>query len=684
MKALGLTIVLMMAAINFAFASTRIYIPMNSDWKFYRGDVPRAEYVEFNDSDWNCVHLPHTWNNFDGQDGGTYYRGPGWYRKTFTVPPDFSGKRVFIRFGAAGMIADVYLNGKFIGEHKGGFSAFVYDITSGLNFDKSNTIAVKVDNTSPDSSERFQIPPISADFTMDGGLYRKVELIATNEMHISLLDHASPGVFISQKNVTDDYADISIRIELRNDSRVMKDLRVNSIVRDEAGKAVASSVSPVRIDAGYDAVAIQQFKMDRPHLWDGRIDPYLYRVTVSVEENGNTVDEVVQPLGVRYYKVDPDKGFYLNGKPYKLHGFCLHEDKENEGRAITDADRKQEMDYMLDIGATVVRLAHYQHATEIYNLCDKNGIVVWTEIPLVNQIEEIKSFSDNAKQQLIELIRQNFNHPSILFWGIFNEILNSKGPDPTGLVKELNALAKEEDPTRPTTSASNSDTAAVDYITDVIGLNKYFGWYNGSIDALAPFLDEWHKEHPGRAFGLSEYGAGASIYQHEDNPAQPRTDGPWHPEEYQTYVHEISWKAIEERPFVWFSTVWNGFDFSSDFRRGGFKPGVNDKGLVTQDHSTRKDSYYWYKVNWNPEPMVHITGKRFTVRDTSAIDVKVYSNAAEVELFVNGSSIGKARSEGHRFIWKNVNLIHGSNDVRAVASFDGREIDDECWWKCRE
>ncbi len=663
------------------FAQKRTEILLDGNWKFSKGNFENAYQVNYDDSGWQNVSLPNTWNNLDGQDGGTYYRGPAWYRKSFLIPANLNSKIIFIRFGAANMIADVYLNGKFVGEHKGGYAAFIFNITRFINFNSNNILAVKVDNTDPKSSKEFNLAPLDADYTMDGGLYRKVKLIVTNNVHISLTDYASPGIFITQKNVSDNHADISLLSKLENDSNKKQEITLKSSIYDSDGKLVNSNSRNISISPNSNSDYIQSFSINKPHLWNGRTDPYLYKVVVSIYENKKLFDEITQPLGLRYFKIDPDKGFFLNGKPYKLHGFCLHEDKKNEGRAISNSDRKEEMNYMLDIGATIVRLAHYQHGQEMYRLCDKNGIVVWTEIPLVNHIDTSSSFAINCEQQLKELIRQNYNHPSILFWGIFNELGNVKGPDPISLVKDLNELAKKEDSTRLTTAAANYSDIPAAFVTDVLGLNKYFGWYNGTSQELGTYLDKWHDEHPDRTIGLSEYGAGASIYQHEDNPKQPRTDGPWHPEEYQTNFHEIVWKEIEARPYIWFSTLWNGFDFASDSRNEGFQPGINDKGIITQDHATKKDAYYWYKVNWNPAPMVHITDKRFTQRDTSFINVKVYSNADEVELFVNGASIGKIKSDDHRFIWNSVQLKPGENNVRAAAQMNGKEYSDECWWK---
>ncbi len=682
MKELLLAIFFLAVYAISAAGSPRSEIPFSSNWKFSKGDVQGASRTEFNDSGWETVCLPHTWNNLDGQDGGNdYYRGPAWYRKAFELPERYEARRIFVRFGAAGFVADVFVNGRFVGEHKGGFAAFVFNITGFLNFGGTNVIAVKVDNTSPDKSQEFQIPPISADFTMDGGLYRKVNLIVTDPVHISLTDYASPGVFIMQKKVTDNLADLLVTTVLRNDTQTPADVVVRSAIFDREGKIVRQTDGKSKIEPDSDNRIIQEMRIDNPHLWNGRIDPYLYRAVVSVYIGNDLVDRVEQPLGLRYYRVDPASGFFLNGKPYELHGVALHEDKKDEGRAITDADRRLEMKDILDIGATMIRMSHYQYGQEMYRLCDKHGIVVWTEIPLVNQIVGSESFEQNAEQQLTELIRQNYNHPSVFFWGIFNEIHNAKGPDPLPLVRRLDSLAKAEDPTRPTTAASD-DEDSTNFVTDVLGFNKYYGWYYGSADDLGPYLDRWHKAHPDRAIGLSEYGAGGSIYQHEELPAkQPRTDGPWHPEEYQTQFHEISWKAIGSRPCIWFSTLWNMYDFASDSRREGFRAGINDKGIITQGHETKKDAFYWYKVNWNPQPMVHINSKMFTVRDTSVITAEVYSNAKEVELFVDGKSLGRKSSDDHRFFWNNVELSRGSNYIKAVASIDGKKYFDQCWWK---
>ncbi len=666
------------------FAFQRTEINFNDSWKFYKSNAADAENAVFDDSKWESITLPHTWNNLDGQDGGNdYYRGPAWYRKHFTIPAEYGGKKIFMKFGAANMITDVYLNGKQIGEHKGGYAAFTFDITDGILLGKENVLAVKVDNTSYLTSTEFHLAPLRADFTMCGGIHRSVELIVTDKVHITPLDYGSPGVYIKQTNVSSASANIQVTTKVKNDDNAQKNISVESIIVDREGNEVKKLNSTIVLKKTQSADVVQQTIIQQPHLWNGRIDPYLYSVKVTLKEKEKNIDAITQPLGIRYFSIDPEKGFFLNGQPYDLHGFNRHEDKKDKGRAVSDNDREEDMHAILDIGSTVVRLAHYQHADKMYELCDKNGIVAWAEIPLVDRISTEKIFGENAKSQLIELIRQNYNHPSVCFWSLFNEIYLQDGPDPAPLIRELNALAQSEDSTRPTVGALNADAPAMT-IPNAIAINKYFGWYEGNVSDFGPFLDNLHKKYPNTTIGVSEYGAGGSIFHHQEKLEKTVHNAMWHPEEYQMYMHEETWKQLKARPYLWIKALWNGFDFSVDQRTEGFSAGVNDKGLVTHDHLTKKDSYYWYKANWNSEPMVFITGKHFAARDTNQISVKVYSNANEVELFVNEKSLGTMKSEDHIFTWNSVELnAHQSNKVNAVIHVAGKELMDQCWWYCK-
>jgi hypothetical protein len=454
---------------------------------------------------------------------------------------------------------------------------------------------------------------------------------------------------------------------------------VNTIIEQADNSIVTTFTSTQSIAAETNYDFVQNTTILNPHLWNGRSDPYMYKVLVEVEVDGAVVDIVEQPLGLRYYHVDPDTGFYLNGRHYDLHGVAIHEDREDKGRAISDADRQQDIAIIMEMGCTFVRLSHYQHAEKIYDLADENGLVLWTEIPLVNQVRNITAFSNNIEQQLKELIRQNYNHPSVFFWGLYNELRTA--PDPTALVYELNTLAHQEDPTRLTTAATDKDGSFTpNWIPDIIAWNRYIGWYGGSATQFVEWADNMHTSHRAAKLGISEYGAGASIYHHQENPPAPEPGGPWHPEEYQNYFHEVHWMAIKNRPYLWCKTIWNGFDFAADQRNEGDRPGINDKGVVTRDRNTKKDTYYWYKANWSNEPVIYISSRRFTPRYKNPVEVKVYSNCESVELFVNGSLKKVKSGSGCVFLWTDIKLAVGENEIKALGKKGGQEYQDICSW----
>jgi beta-galactosidase len=396
------------------------------------------------------------------------------------------------------------------------------------------------------------------------------------------------------------------------------------------------------------------------------------------------VDRVEEPLGLRYYRVDPDNGFYLNGQPYHLHGVDRHQDFMNKGWAITEADMDTDIALIKELGATVIRCAHYQHSDYFYTLCDRAGILVWAEIPQVDIVRDTPEFEITSRNQLLDLIRQNINHPSIFAWSLFNEIGLKNTPDPERELEDLNNLAHSEDPTRPTIAATCTDRfPQMNKIPDLLGWNMYPGWYDGwgAITNLGSLLDKHRYDSKSGGFCISEYGAGANVNQHEDNPTQPVPDGQWHPEEWQAMVHEKAWAALESRPYVWATFVWNMFDFAVSARHEGDIPGRNDKGLVTYDRQIKKDAFYFYKANWSDEPVLYITDRRYTERTNAVINVKIYSNAAKVELVLNGKSEGKQRSAGDGiFMWKNVRLKPGENLVAATAERDGKKLRDGCTW----
>ena len=656
-------------------ADNRVDTVINSAWKFNRADVTGAHLPSFNDTSWSTIDLPHTWNASDGEDGGNdYYRGIGWYRKHYIIGSEFSSKRIYLFFESVGISADVYCNGTLIGSHLGAYAAFCFDITSAVSFGADNLIAVKANN-----SGSLNIAPLSGDFTQWGGICRSVHLLITNPVHITPLDYASPGVYLTTTSVSSTSADLSVKTLIRNAGATAKDVTVRATIKDACNVTVGTPLTLTQsVTAGATTNFVQDTTVSYPHLWDGLADPYLYKVLVEVETDSAVVDQIEQPLGFRYYSVDSNLGFFLNGHYLDLHGAAIHEDRDHRGRAISDANREQDIALMLEMGCTWLRLAHYQHAEKMYDLADETGMILSTEIPLVNSILSTTAFSDNCKSQLTELIRQNYNHPSVLFWGLFNEL----GGSPETLLNQLNDLAHAEAPTRLTTAAANtSNTAPMTYISDVIGYNKYYGWYNGAATDFAGWADGIHATRGSDEIGVTEYGAGASINHHEENAPEPPNAGHWHPEEYQSYYHEVHWKAMKTRPYLWCKALWNGFDFGVDSRSEGDRDGINDKGMVLRDRTVKKDAFYWYKANWSSTPMVYITSRRFTPRVANPTYVKVYSNCDDVELFINDVSKGVLTSTDHIYQWTSaLTLTEGANEIRAVGRIGADEYIDICNW----
>jgi beta-galactosidase len=659
-----------------AAAEVRTLIDLNPGWRFHAGDQPGAQETGFDDSSWQAVDLPHTWNALDGEDGGNdYRRGAGWYRRHFSAEPALAGRRLYLQFDGAGLMADVYVNGRHLGNHRGGFAGFRFDATDALVPGRDNVIAVRVDNG------HLGIPPTSADFTFSGGLYRSVSLLVTDPVQISAMDMGSPGVFVTQRNVSRDSADIEVRTEIENHEDSPRDVAVVSSVADANGAPVMLATATRRVGAHGSAEVVQSATISKPHLWDGRADPYIYSTKVELRVGASIRDAVTQPLGLRFFRADPDRGFFLNGHYLDLHGVNRHQDRIDKGWAISQADEAEDFSLVKELGCTAIRSSHYQQSQTWYGRCDRAGIVVWAEIPFVNQALATPEFLENARQQLRELIRQNYNHPAILFWSVGNE---TSGAAADGIIASLAALVRQEDPTRLSTYAScHAIEDPRNWRTDVVGFNRYYGWYSGEIAEFARNMDETHALHPKAAFGVSEYGAGASIFQHEENPARPNTKGPWHPEEYQARLHEAYWRILSGRPYIWGKFVWCMFDFASDGRGEGDHLGRNDKGLVTYDRKTRKDAFYFYKANWSDEPVLHIASRRFAVRAQPSTDIRIYSNASKVSLTVNGVSLGARRAPDHVFVWPGVALSAGANHIEASADFGGRPVTDACDWTLR-
>ena len=638
-------------------------ILLNNDWNFrFSHQVQKGTEVR--------VDLPHTWNAQDALSGKIdYKRGIGNYEKNLFIRPEWKGKRLFIRFEGVNNIADVFINRRHIGEHRGGYGAFIFEITGKVEYGKENSILVRVNN-----GEQLDIMPLVGDFNFYGGIYRDVHLLITDETCISPLDYASPGVRLIQDSVSHRYAKVRAIVDLSNGSSGNQEVELNVRLLD-GQRVVKEGTKNVNLSGNEVMQQELTFEIDQPHLWNGRQDPFLYQAEVTLFRNGQMVDRVTQPLGLRFYRIDPDKGFFLNGKHLPLQGVCRHQDRSEVGNALRPQHHEEDVALMLEMGVNAVRLAHYPQATYFYDLMDKNGIIVWAEIPFVGPggyndkgFVDLPAFRANGKEQLKELIRQHYNHPSICVWGLFNE-LTELGDNPVEYIKELNVLAHQEDTTRSTTSASNQ-MGDLNFITDAIAWNRYDGWYGGTPADLGKWLDRMHKDHPEICIAISEYGAGASIYHQQDSLVKTVPTSWWHPENWQTYYHIENWKTISSRPYVWGSFVWNMFDFGAAHRTEGDRPGINDKGLVTFDRKVRKDAFYFYKANWNrEEPMLYLTGKRNTVRTQRLQTITAFTNLSGAELFVNGKSYGKAIPDSYAILeWKNVELEPGENEIKVVST----------------
>ena len=688
-------------------------IELPDGWRFLKADA--ALDAPVNGPGWESVTVPHCYNALDGQNGkaadpgvpGGYYRGPTWYQRTLDVPAAWKDQRVFIRFGAVFLVADVFLNGEKIGEHRGGFAAFCYELTDKLKFGASNELRVRVDNAkNPD------VAPLSADFTMEGGIYRPVQLIVTDKTCITPLDYAGPGVYVTPTNVSANGADIEIETSVMDGLARAGDthdhFRLQTSIRDAHGEQVtqkpsAETASPTTARelqmsgggkvggegtifvGGIPTTVNQRFHLDHPHLWNGVKDPYTYTVNVKVIRDGKTVDSVTVPLGFRTVAVDNDRGFLLNGQPYPVHGVNRHQEKRDKGWALSDADHDLDFQIIREIGATAVRLAHYQQAQHVLDLCDHDGLLVWQEIPLVNEIGGSEAFAENAKQQLTEMIRQCSNHPSIVTWSTCNELYNNKTPPVEPLIHSLDDLARALDPSRtPALASDHPDRKELNRIAAWIGFNLYPGWYASNPENFTHDVQHaWEQTGGDKRIAITEYGAGANPAQHQEGPlTQPKPGGPWHPEEWQSHLHARIWDQARNNPHLWGTFLWAMFDFAVDSRNEGETPGINDKGMVTEDRKTRKDAFYFYKANWTSEPMVYLTSRRAVKRTQSQAQVKAYTNLPEAELILNGKSLGTLMpSDIHVLLWKDVALQLGRNVVEVAArGLDGKTIHDQCEW----
>ncbi|HEY9153801.1 MAG TPA: glycoside hydrolase family 2 TIM barrel-domain containing protein, partial [Opitutaceae bacterium] len=647
-------------------------LALDIGWKFVRQDVPSAMQRRFNDADWKSIDLPHTWNAEDATSPN-YYRGPAWYRLHFNLPTHLVGRDLYLYFGAASTKASVYANGEFVGEHRGGYSAFCFEATHHLHIGE-NVIAVRVDN-SPDPD----ITPLSGDFTIYGGLYRSVYLLALNSVAISPIDDASSGIYITPK-VENGQAQIVTISQIRNTRTAVAPVVIKTTLFDGAHHEVGSTSFPKDIAPEKTQEIYSKIDLTTPHVWNGAQDPYLYTARVQVIEGDTVVDTVEQSFGIRAFEVSATHGLMLNGHQFDLHGVNYHQGRLSTGYADTDEMKSDDFKLITELGATGVRFCHYQHAPEDYTLCDQLGLVAWAELGLVNKITDSPAFSENCERQLRELIKQNYNHPSILFWSLYNEpwVKPEMLEAQTKLVTQLVVLTHSLDPLRLVTGAQASGNDA-DYnrLLDLTAINRYYGWYGEAASEWGTHLAALAEKYPNRKVGISEYGAGASINQHESNPTQPKPASRWHPEEWQAIVHENAWAALSQHEEIWCKFVWVMFDFASSGRTEGDRDGINDKGLVAADHKTRKDAFYFYKAAWNSAPFVYITDRRFSPRPAATSTLKVYSSCPTVELYIDGQLLSQRTSTNHIFRWPDVDLPIGEHHLKAVASVNGKSFTDE-------
>ena len=652
----------------------RLSSELSTGWKFLR---EKSEPGAPTDA-WETVCVPHTWNALDVQEVQNCYRGVGWYARMLHIPREWQGKRVFVRFEAASIVAKPFINGKPLAEHRGAFTAFCRELTPELRFGENNELRVQVSN-----AHQRDIVPLAGDFNMCGGLYRPVHLIVTDPVCISPLDLASPGVYLTIKTLSDAEAAVEVRTLVSNGNSAKADVVVETEICDVTGKVVAIRKEDAWIDAGQTLAVAPVLNISQPHRWNGRKNPYLYTARVRVLRDGKPVDEVRQALGLRTVAIDEAQGFVLNGKPYPVHGVNRHQERKDKGWALSSSDHDEDARLILDMGATAVRNAHYPQSTYWHDLADRSGLLLWDEVPLVNRIADTPEFAANTELQLRELMAQLYNHPSVAFWGLFNEIGMPNTPPPDVLLTHLKSVVQATDPSRLIVAATPMSNKSFHKIADHMCWNRYPGWYSPMPKNLKT---EWARiaSEVGKRIAISEYGAGANPAQHQErNLTQPKASrGEWHPEEWQTYVHEKDWESMKDNPSLWGNFIWCMFDFSSSIRNEGAQPFLNDKGMVTHDRKILKDAYFFYKANWNSEPMVYITERRMTPRTLARTTVKVYSNALEVELKVNGGSLGKAKPDALRICrWENVNLAPGTNTVEAVANLNNKTVADQCEWE---
>ena len=617
----------------------REIINLNDSWRFSKEATAVPAALE---DSWEAVNLPHSWNAVDGQDGGNdYFRGTAYYAKELCKAELPQAQCYYLELRGANSSADVYVDGKHLAHHDGGYSTWRVDLSQALQ--EKSLLVVAVDNAPNET-----VYPQMADFTFYGGLYRNVSLICVEESHFDLDYYGSQGIKVTPE-ICGENAKVTVEAYVTG-SKPGQTLRYT--LKDAEGKDVAGAES---------AELAVELEITNVHLWNGRKDPYLYTATAELLEGDKVLDTVTTTFGCRTFRIDPENGFILNGEEYPLRGVSRHQDRWGVGNALEPAHHEEDMQLILEVGATTIRLAHYQHDQYFYDLCDKYGLVIWAEIPYISK--HMPGGRENTISQMKELVIQNYNHPSIVVWGLSNEIsIGGSTEDLLDNHRVLNELCHSLDKTRLTTIAAVSMCKIDDpylQIPDVVSYNHYFGWYGGDTTMNGPWFDKFHATHPNIPIGCSEYGCEA-LNWHTSDPRQGD-----YTEEYQAYYHEELIRQFFTRKYLWATHVWNMFDFGADGRNEGGENGQNHKGLVTMDRSYKKDSFYAYKAWLSDEPFVHLCGKRYVDRVEDVTKVTVYSNQPSVELFANGVSLGVKEAPDHFFYFEVPNV--GTTKLEAVA-----------------
>lgn len=680
-RVLSLTLLFACLSLVTMRAEGRSVESFNSGWSFKKAPVEKELAVNARkwDSGWSEVEIPHTWNAKDMQvQADNFYEGAAYYKKQYFFPTELKGKRVFLRFEGVGSCAEVFVNGMLATSHKGGYSAFACEISPLLKAGEENEIIVKADNKS-----RPDVIPINHNlFGVYGGIYRPVWLIVTEPYNISVTDCASPGVYVTQKNVSKKQADVNVKVKLDNGTLQPAPVTLQNTIYNQEGKQIATQSRSFELSAQGEQAYESSFTIKNPTLWQGRENPYLYKVVSRLIKDGKVIDEMVQPLGLRKYEIVAGKGFYLNGEKYPMYGVTRHQDWWGLGSALKNENHDFDLATIMDVGATTVRFAHYQQSDYLYSRCDSLGLIIWAEIPFVNRVSGEEA--ENCRNQLREMIRQSFNHPSIYVWGLHNEVYQPHQYT-RELTQSLHDLAKTEDPDRYTVSVNGYGHMEhpVNLVADIQGMNRYFGWYEKKIQDIKPWVENLEKEYPHQKLMLTEYGADANLnHQTEYLGEALNWTKEFYPEAFQTKTHEYQWSVIAAHPYIIASYLWNTFDFCAPLWVRGGVPARNMKGLVTFDRKVKKDSYFWYKANWSKDPVLFLTQRRNWDREKKETSVTVYSNIGTPKVYLNGKELSGIR-EGYtpvHYIIDHVTLENGKNIVKTVVVKDGKTYEDEIEW----